>query len=311
MLYDNSMNNSKHLEYSFWVKLASTSAVVAALLMLLVKTYAWALTDSASVLATLADSVFDIAASLINLFVLRYSLTPADNEHRFGHGKAESLAGLMQAAFIIGSAILLIFHSVGRLSHPTRITNLDVGYSAILVTLVITLILVTIQSLALRKTNSVAIKADSLHYKGDILMNLGVLFALVLNQQGIVTIDAWVAVAIACYLMFGAVQIGRESLDSLMDKELPDDVHAQVLALAKGVELVNGVHDLRTRQAGGTIFIQLHLELDDDLSLLQAHQIGDKVEALLTEFKPNADVLIHLDPMSVVSSPKDPITFTN
>lgn len=296
-------------DYKFWVKFASTSAVIAALLMILVKVYAWHVTDSASILATLTDSVFDVMASVVNFFVIRYALTPADDDHRFGHGKAEALAGLMQAAFVIGSAILLLFHSVGRLSHPQPINNVDVGLYAIVFTIVITLILVMIQTLALRKANSVAIKADSLHYKGDLFMNLGVVFALLLSQWGYLTLDAWIAIGIAFYLLHGAYEIGSESLNSLMDKELPPEQHDNILSIAKNVDSVLGVHDLRTRQSGGTTFVQLHLELDDQLPLVQAHEIGDEVEQKILQYLPQAEVLVHLDPISVVNSKRDPVVF--
>ena len=142
-------------------------------------------------------------------------------------------------------------------------------------------------------------------------MNLGVLFALVASPWGFLTLDAWIAMAIAGYLLFGALQIGRESLNSLMDKELPSDKHDAFLDIAKRVEGVMGVHDLRTRQSGGTIFIQLHLELDDNLTLIQAHNIGDRVEANLLAAEPNADILVHLDPISVVGQKRDPVKFHN
>lgn len=295
--------------YSFWLKLASTAAVIAALSMILVKASAWVNTGSASVLATLTDSIFDISASVINFFVVRYSITPADNEHRFGHGKAESLAGLIQGAFLIGSAILLIFHSVSLLGSTTDVKNVDSGITAVVISIVITLVLVLIQTIAVKQTNSVAIKADSIHYKGDLLMNIGVIIALVLTAKGFSSVDAWVAILIALYLIYGAFSVIVESVQSLMDRELSDKEKQSIKSIIESNKQVLGFHDLRTRRSGGTIFIQLHLELDDNLPLIQAHEISEQVEDKLMSTFPGADVLIHLDPKSVVVNQTEPIQF--
>lgn len=297
--------------YGYWLRLASAAAVLAALSMIIVKGYAWIETDSASVLASLTDSVFDISVSIVNFFIVRYALIPADDDHRFGHGKAESLAGLIQAAFLTGSAILLIFHSVGRLSHPMPIKNIDLGLSSIYFSIVITLALVFIQYLALKKTDSIAIKADSMHYKGDLFMNLGVIAALYLSQAGYTSMDGWIAIFIALYLFYGAYEIGIESIQSLMDRELSYEEQQKILTVTTNVDNVQGLHDLRTRRSGGTVFIQLHLELEDDLTLLQAHNISEAVEhALMAEF-PLSDVLIHLDPISVVAGAKEKVSYND
>lgn len=294
------MSKSNKDEYSYWVRFASSAAIVAAFSMIIVKGYAWLYTDSASVLASLTDSVFDVAASIVNFFAVRYALTPADDDHRFGHGKAESLAGLFQSAFITGSALLLIFHSIGRLSNPQSIENISLGLSAIYISIFITLLLVVLQTFALKKTGSIAIKADSLHYKGDLFMNVGVLIALYLTQIGYSFLDSWIAIGIAVYLFYGAYEVGTESVQSLMDKELSNDDQQTIMSIAQNTPLVKGVHGVRTRQSGGTIFIQLHLELDDELSLFDAHDVSDKVEAALENAYPYSDILIHLDPVSVV-----------
>jgi len=294
------INKSGDEEYSYWVRFASSAAIVAAFSMILVKGYAWLNTDSASILASLTDSVFDVAASIVNFFAVRYALTPADDDHRFGHGKAESLAGLFQSAFITGSALLLIFHSIGQFSHAQHIENISLGLNAIYFSIFVTLLLVVVQTYALKRTTSIAIKADSLHYKGDLLMNIGVLVALYLTQLGYTSIDSWIAIAIAGYLFYGAYQVGRESVQSLMDKELSNGEEQKIIAIAQNTPLVKGVHGVRTRQSGGTVFIQLHLELDDNLTLLDAHDVSDNVEASLEDVYPYSDILIHLDPVSVM-----------
>ncbi len=293
-------NKSTTLEYSYWVRLASSAAIFAAFSMILVKGYAWLNTDSASILASFTDSVFDVAASVVNFFAVRYALTPADDDHRFGHGKAESLAGLFQSAFITGSAVLLIFHSLGQISNPQPLENITLGLNAIYFSIAMTLLLVAVQTFVLKRTKSIAIKADSLHYKGDLLMNIGVLIALYISQAGYSFLDSWIAILIALYLLYGAYEIGSESVQSLMDKELGHKEQQHIYKIACQTPLVKGVHGIRTRQSGGTVFIQLHLELDDQLSLLDAHDIGDRVEAQLQDSYPDSDILVHLDPLSVV-----------
>ncbi|MDF2178697.1 cation diffusion facilitator family transporter [Aliiglaciecola sp. CAU 1673] len=286
-------------DYSFWVKLASSCAVFAAISMILVKIWAWYVTDSASMLASLTDSVFDVAASLINFFVIRYALMPADEDHKFGHGKAESLAGLAQSAFIFGSGLLLVLHAVDALKSPQPLNRPELAIYATLFSVFMTLALVMVQRIAIARTRSLAVRADSLHYQSDLLMNSAVLVALWLSTQGYFAMDAWFAIGIALYLMWGAWGIAKDSADTLMDKEMPEDIVRQVEQIANAHPHVHGIHDIRTRQSGRTIFVQFHLELDDDLKLVDAHGIADKVEAAVVREIPDAQVLIHQDPLSV------------
>ncbi len=295
-------HNSQH--YAFWIRLATTAAVVAAVSMILVKAVAWYMSESASMLASMTDSIFDVAASVFNLFVVRYALMPADREHRFGHGKAESLAGLAQAAFIMGSALLLIFHSVDRIKNPSPILHSHVAFYATLFSIVVTLALVTFQKVVVSKTGSVAIKADSMHYKSDLLMNLAVLVALWLTALGYVAVDGWFAIGIALYLMWGAKEIALESAHTLMDREVDDSIRQQIITIIKQQTGVLGVHDVRTRLSGPTMFVQMHLELADALPLVEAHSISDRVEQAIIQSFSNAEVLIHQDPVSVVSVKK-------
>ena len=173
-----------HQHYSRWVTLASMAAVTTATLLILGKLIAWLMTDSSSLLASLTDSFMDISASLINLLAIRYALAPADEEHRFGHGKAESLAGLVQSAFISGSALLLVMHGISSMLNQVPVVRLEAGIWVSVGSIVLTLLLVSFQGFVIRKTNSVAIKADMLHYRSDLLLNGGVLVALVLAGQG-------------------------------------------------------------------------------------------------------------------------------
>ncbi|MFM5840587.1 cation efflux pump FieF [Aeromonas rivipollensis] len=290
-----------HQHYSRWVTLASTAAVVTATLLILGKLIAWLMTDSSSLLASLTDSFMDVSASIINLLAIRYALAPADEEHRFGHGKAESLAGLIQSAFISGSALLLMMHGISSMLNQVPVVRLEAGIWVSAGSILLTLLLVSFQSLVIRKTNSVAIKADMLHYRSDLLLNGGVLVALVLAGQGWYWADGLFAILIGLFLVWGAVQIGYESVQALLDRQLPEEEQARIMALCCAVEGVHGVHDLRTRQSGPTRFVQLHLELDDQLPLVKAHQIADEAELAVRQSFERMEVIIHMDPISVLT----------
>ncbi len=290
-----------HQHYSRWVTLASMAAVTTATLLILGKLIAWLMTDSSSLLASLTDSFMDISASLINLLAIRYALAPADEEHRFGHGKAESLAGLVQSAFISGSALLLVMHGISSMLNQVPVVRLEAGIWVSVGSIVLTLLLVSFQSFVIRKTNSVAIKADMLHYRSDLLLNGGVLVALVLAGQGWYWADGLFAILIGLFLVWGGVHIGYESVQALLDRQLPEEEQARIMALCCAVEGVHGVHDLRTRQSGPTRFVQLHLELDDQLPLVRAHQIADEAELAVRQAFERMDVIIHMDPISVLT----------
>ncbi|MDO8606056.1 MAG: cation diffusion facilitator family transporter [Phaeospirillum sp.] len=277
-----------------WATYASTAT---AGLLIAVKLAAWVATDSVALLSTLIDSTLDLAASLINLMAVRQSLQPADAEHRFGHGKAEALAGLGQAAFIVGSGGLLLIQASGRLAHPEPIAHGEWGIAVMLFSIVATVALVVYQRSVIARTGSLAISADSLHYVGDVMINLSVIVSLLLSMgPGWVIADPLFAIAIAGWLLINAWQIMRGSLDTLMDHELPEEARTRILAIADSHPEVLSHHDLRTRTSGRQGFIQLHLELPADLPLVQAHRIADEVEtAILKEF-PHFEVIIHEDP---------------
>ena len=290
-----------HQQYSRWVTFASIAAVTTATLLIIGKLIAWLMTDSSTLLASLTDSFMDVSASIINLLAIRYALAPADDEHRFGHGKAESLAGLIQSAFISGSALLLVMHGISSLLNQAPILRLEAGLWVSGGSIVLTLLLVSFQSFVIRKTNSVAIKADMLHYRSDLLLNAGVLLALVLAGQGWYWADGLFAILIGLFLLWGAGHIGYESVQALLDRQLPAEEQARIMALCCAVEGVHGVDDLRTRQSGPTRFVQLHLELDDQIPLVKAHQIADEAELAVRQAFERMDVIIHMDPISVLT----------
>lgn len=282
--------------YSFWVRLASTSSVLVAVTLIAIKLYAWLQTESASMLASLTDSILDSGASIFSFFAIRYALQPADEEHRFGHGKAESLAALAQSAFIAGSSMLLVFHSIQQLLHGGSIPKIGDGIVVSVIAIFITSILIVIQRIAIRQTQSQAIKADNLHYQSDILLNFAVIVALMLTSMGWLWADSIFAIGIAGYLIVGAIKIGWDAFQSLMDRELSEEHQKHIAETTMSVDGVKGFHGLRTREAGPVRFIQLHIELDNSLSLLRAHAIADDVEAELMKVFPGADIIVHMDP---------------
>ena len=282
------------------MRLATYASISVATILIIAKSIAWGMSGSVSLLATLIDSTLDAFASLINLIAVRHALSPADKEHRFGHGKAEALAGLGQAAFIAGSAGFLLLEAGRRIAHPLPLEAPGVGIMVMLLSIVATLLLLGFQRYVIRKTNSTAIKADALHYRTDLLVNGSVIVALWLSVQGWAGFDAMFAIGIAIYILYSAWEIVKQAFDHLMDRELPDVERDNIQRIASEHKDVHGMHDLRSRRSGIATFIQLHLELDDDLTLLQAHQVSDEVEWSLQQAYPGAEVIIHIDPISVL-----------
>jgi len=246
---------------------ATYASVTTATLLIAGKLTAALLTGSVSVLASLVDSMMDVAASIINLLAVHYSLQPPDREHRFGHGKAEPLhgkaeplAGLAQAAFIAGSALFLILQAVNRLLHPQPLVDALVGVGVLLFAIIATGVLLAFQHHVIRRTESTAIRADALHYATDLLTNAATIVALGLAMLGWPTMDPVFAIGIALYIMYNAGHIAYESVQLLLDHELPPEVHARIKEIVRANPQVRGVHDVRTRRSGQTYFIQLHFK---------------------------------------------------
>ncbi len=280
------------------LRLATRASVITAVVLIFVKLGAWWLTESVSVMASLIDSLMDAMASLLNLAAVRYSLQPADDDHRFGHGKAEPLAGLAQAAFIAGSAVFLMLHAVDRLIHPQPVLEIGIGIGVMVFAIAATLGLLAIQRHVIRATGSTAIRADSLHYFTDLLTNLSIIAALVMSGMGVTGVDPLIAIVIAVYILYSAFQIGGDAVNLLMDRELPEEQKDEIRAIARRHPEVRGIHELRMRRSGQTYIIQLHLELDEGMSLATAHRISDDVEGEIMAAFPGADVLIHQDPVT-------------
>ncbi len=283
---------------------ATYASVTTAAILIATKLGAFLYTDSVALLSSLIDSVVDALASVISLLAVRHATTPADREHRFGHGKAEPLAALAQAMFVTGSAIFLIVEALRRLLDPPDLRHSEVGIAVMVLAIVLTFALTRYQAYVVRRTGSLAIKADALHYVGDLLINASVIVAILLvSQFGWRLADPIFGIAIAGVLLVSAVRIGRRSLDMLMDRELPEDDRRRILDIAEQHKEVMALHDLRTRSSGPDLFIQLHLELDGGLSLHRAHEIADEVEAEICAAFPKAEVIIHQDPHGVEEPP--------
>jgi len=282
------------------MRLATYASVATAILLILVKSVAWSMSGAVSLLATLVDSCMDGMASLGNLLAVRHALSPADREHRFGHGKAEALSGLGQSLLVAGSAIFLLVEASQRLFAPVTPEAPIIGVSVMVFSIVATGLLVTLQRHVVQRTGSTAVGADALHYRADLLVNIGVIAALVLAHWGWPYFDPLFAVLIALYILYSAWSILRGSLDHLMDRELPDAERRVIRDIVLAHPEVRGMHDLRTRRSGIDTFVQLHLELDDHLRLPQAHTISDEVQARLLAAFPDAEVIIHNDPLSIV-----------
>lgn len=278
-------------------RLATNASVAVAVTLILAKLAAYLVTDAVSILSSLIDSTTDLLASVVALVGVRHALRPADLQHRFGHGKAEALATLAQAAFITGSAVLLTVEAVRRLFRPEPLTEGAVGIAVMILSILLTLALVSFQRHVVRRTGSLAVGADSLHYSGDLFMNLAVIAAIVLTQwSGVAVLDPIFGMGIAAFLLFGAWRILGEALAVLMDRELPEKDRQRILAIVHACSDAKGMHDLRTRSTGTGSFIEFHLELDPQLTVLTAHEVTDRIErALRAEFF-NADVNIHQEP---------------
>lgn len=276
---------------------AAVASVAVSLFLVAIKIFAYFTSHSVAMLASLADSALDLFASSLNMLAIRSALTPADAEHRFGHGKAEPLAGLAQGAFIAASALFLVLQAVQRIITPEPLDNSIPALVVMCISIFITILLVLYQRHVVARTGSLAVESDTAHYASDLATNLGVIAALVLVAWLDWTLaDPLIALAVAGVMLFTAFGVGRQSFHQLMDREMPDEERARILRIARSHSAVRDVHELKTRTAGLSTFIQLHLALDPAMPLSQAHVISDAVEEALRSAYPGAEVIIHQDP---------------
>jgi ferrous-iron efflux pump FieF len=287
---------------------AALASVAVACFLLVLKGYAAWATGSVAMLGSLADTGLDVIASLVTLFGVRVAAMPADRDHRFGHGKAESLAALVQVGIISVSAIGIGWRAVDRLAHGATTANAEYGIAVSAIALVATFGLILFQRSVVRRTGSVAIRTDSVHYSSDLLLNLSVIAALALDQfAGFRGADPIFGILIALWLFYGAWRASAHAVDQLMDKEWPEERRQAFIAVAARHPAGKGIHDLRTRTSGANEFAQFHIWLDPAMSVVEAHDVVDEIEAeLLREF-PGVGVIIHVDPEGQVDEPDNPL----
>lgn len=276
------------------ITLASTGV---ALLLVLIKGGAWLVSGSTALLASAADSGLDLLASLVTFFAVRYAASPPDAEHRFGHGKAEAFASLLQGGLVFASAALVAREAAEELLRPTEVAHGAMAMGVMVVSLALTAGLITAQSYVLKRTASVAVAGDRAHYATDLASNavalLGIAASTLLGWR---SLDAIAALAIAALLVWGAIGVFREAAAQLMDRELPREERDRIAALVTADAALTDVHQLRTRASGPYVHIQMHVDLDPSLTLEQAHAALVAAEKrVLAEF-PSADIIIHPDP---------------
>lgn len=288
------------------LKSVTWASVLLALSLVALKLWGWSRTGSVSLLSSLADSLLDVFASVLTFWAVRFSLFPADSEHRFGHGKAEGLAALLQAVIISGSALYVAWEAIRRLLRPEPIQSPELGLVVMGIATVVTIVLVSYQHYVSRVTGSVAISADAMHYKADVLVNLGVgATILLVGWTGWQALDPLVGLAVAAYILHGALGIGGQALDILLDREIPEADRAAIREIALSHPEVRGFHDMRTRHGGSHFILQFHLELDPQMPLLRSHQVLDEVESQLRARYPGCEIIIHPDPQGLVEARDD------
>lgn len=278
--------------------LAAKVAIIISITLVVLKFIAWFVTNSLSLQASFLDSAVDVFASAMNFFAIRHAFKPADENHRFGYGKAEALSGLAQSGFIVVSAFWLIWESIHRFFHHEPVERSLFGIFIMIFAIIMTFVLVIFQRYVVKKTNSIAIRADSLHYQTDFLTNIAVIISLILSVYfDMPVFDSIMGGVIALYILFASRNIVKESLSILMDRELDSETIERIESIVLNQREVKGIHDVRTRSSGHKYFVQLHLDLDPTLSFVEAHAVSrDVIAALKQEFE-SIDVCIHQDPM--------------
>lgn len=295
-------SNISKTEAEKLLKRATTASVAVAITLILLKTWGYIESGSVAIFGTLLDSVMDSLSSIIIFIAVRFSITPADDDHRFGHGKAEAIAGLLQAFIITVTSFLLVYEVYDKIKNPQLIGQTDLGIGIIVASIILTVLLVIYQRYVAKKTKSIAIEADGMHYTGDILLNIGVAIALVLGGYfNMVYADPFFGGVACLYLLHSAWEVFKASTDVLMDKEMSEEEKERIISIIKSHDRVIDFHELRTRSSGLNIFIQFHLDLERGISLYDAHSISDQVEEKIMKAYPTAEVFIHADPEEIMN----------
>lgn len=281
---------------------AALAAVVLSLGLVGAKGWAWLAGGSAALLASLVDSMIDALISATNYLAIMYARRPADDDHRYGHGKMEGIAALVQAAFIAGSCAFVLLEAVRRLSNPEAVGAVGLGVWVLVAATIFTIALSQYQKHAARQSRSLAIEADAAHYASDVAVNIGVIASLIAGKAlGWLWLDPLVAVLVAAWLLYSAWGIGAKAVDMLLDREIDEGTRDEILTIIRFCPGVDDVHDLRTRRSGDKTLVSFDIEVDPSLSLLDAHDIARNVEEKILETIPQAEIMIHIDPRGDVT----------
>jgi len=276
---------------------AAIASIVMAAFLLVLKLWASAQTGSVAMLGSLADTGLDLLAALVTLYGVRMAAQPADRDHRFGHGKAEALSALFQVVVIMLSALYIFYRAIMRLMEGETTAHAEFGIGVSAIAILATLGLLAYQRYVIGKTGSVAIRADHVHYQSDVLLNMAVIGALVLDQYlKIKWADPVFGIGIAAALLLGAWKASTHAIDQLMDKEWPEEKRQHFLQIAARHPELAGIHDLRTRSSGTHDFVQFHVWVEPSMTVAEAHHVMEEVENVLEREFPGTEILIHLDP---------------
>lgn len=278
-------------------KAAATASIMLSGGLCLLKIFGAFYTGSLAILSSLIDSLADVFASSVSYVAIRFSTRPASQEHRYGYGRAESISALVQSAFIAGSGLFVMYDGIGRLITPKPMEKPGLGIVIMLLSLSATILLIVFQKYVARKTSSPAIAADSAHYTVDVLTNLSIVLSLIVVKYfHIGWFDVLTAFVISAYLIYNAYKIAAEAISALTDRELSEDIRQKVIDIVINSEGIDGYHDFRSRDLGGSYFFEIHLELDGNLTLNKTHELTDNVEEKIKNAFPGAQVIIHQDP---------------
>jgi ferrous-iron efflux pump FieF len=307
-----SEGHALHRAHGSMTARAALASVSAALFLLLLKAYAAWATGSVAMLGSLADTGLDLVASLITLYGVRVAAAPADHDHRFGHGKAEAIAALFQVGIIAFSAVGIGWRAIERLVHAQATASAEYGIAVSAIAIAVTFALLWYQRRVIARTGSVAIETDHIHYQSDLLLNLSVIAALVLDQYfHVAGADPVLGLAIALWLGWGAWRASSRAVDQLMDKEWPEEKRRRFVEVAGRHPELIGIHDLRTRTSGAHDFVQFHVWVDPQMSVAEAHRVMDEVEQKLEAEFPGVEILIHIDPEGQIDQPGNSLAETD